>query len=352
MNSYPLLDNKLRPIFTADLGDITPKGRSHRVIDISNSPLVPAKGLRQKLQRLHDAGELDGGLPVVRHGVLVGLIPAPDLEFALDKLDDEDQTLCLMAANITWHDPDDAEGQEPDPTDFTPYIDPVSFQEKSIPGEVIRVKKTNIFCSAGARGFGRSFPDGPCLPMFREVGLAIHLRAEGWHVRRIDPQEDLRQIHQGARIDTGNLSKPRHLRPCYLLHIVFFLIPLSGGDYNENQKLHILPPPTTHIFRHSYRGANDPRMALYLYTSSFPSVWSPSSPAQHSLTDGASRQGILHAGKELCFFVVCIFSAWGLSDRVVSDFVHGRTISFLGGRYGGAYGRVCFVLLRFRWLGT
>lgn len=123
MNSYPLLDNKLRPIFTNDLGAITPKVRSQRVIDISNSPLVSAQTLRRKLELLHDAGEVDGGLPVVRHGVLVGLIPAPDLEFALDKLDNESQSLCLMATNVTWHEHIEDE-EEPDPTDFTPYIDP------------------------------------------------------------------------------------------------------------------------------------------------------------------------------------------------------------------------------------
>ena len=129
MNSYPLLDNKIRPVFTNDLNDITPKVvRSHRVIDISNSPLVSATSLRRKLQRLQDSGELDGGLPVLRHRVLAGLIPAPDLEFALDKLDDEDHSLCLMATNISWHDnhsiEDDSDGTQPDPTDFTPYIDP------------------------------------------------------------------------------------------------------------------------------------------------------------------------------------------------------------------------------------
>ena len=125
MNSYPLLDNKLRPVFTADLEDITPKTRSHRVIDISNSPLVSANSLRRKLQRLHDGGELDGGLPIVRHGVLVGLIPAPDLEFALDKLENEDQSFCLMATNISWHNNEEADEEGNDPTDFTPYIDPV-----------------------------------------------------------------------------------------------------------------------------------------------------------------------------------------------------------------------------------
>lgn len=125
MNSYPLLDNKIRPIFTSDLGDITPKVRSHRIIDISNSPVVPAQGLRHKLELLHDAGEIDGCLPVIRHGVLVGLIPAPDLQFALDNLEDEAQSLCLMATNVTWRDNfEEEENQVPDPTDFTPYIDP------------------------------------------------------------------------------------------------------------------------------------------------------------------------------------------------------------------------------------
>ena len=125
MNSYPLLDNKIRPIFTSDLGDITPKVRSHRIIDISTSPLVPAQGLRRKLELLHDAGEIDGCLPIIRHGVLVGLIPAPDLQFALDNLDDEDQSLCLMATNVTWQNNIEEDGiREPDPPDFTPYIDP------------------------------------------------------------------------------------------------------------------------------------------------------------------------------------------------------------------------------------
>ena len=124
LNSYPLLDNKLRPVFTTDLGDITPAVRSYRVIDISNSPVVPAPSLRRKLEHLHSVGEVDGGLPVIRHKVLVGLIPAPDLEFALDKLDDEEQSLCLMAQTTTGRDGEESNDQDDDPTDFTPYIDP------------------------------------------------------------------------------------------------------------------------------------------------------------------------------------------------------------------------------------
>ncbi len=85
-------------------------------------PLVEATSLRSKLERLHKAGELDGGLPIIRDDVLVGLIPAPDLEFALDNLVDEESSLCLMADVPSIDESDDG---HPDPTDFTPFIDPV-----------------------------------------------------------------------------------------------------------------------------------------------------------------------------------------------------------------------------------
>ena len=121
MNSYPYLDNKHKPMFTGELADIVPRVRRERVIDITNSPLVPATSLRAKLDLLHKAGELDGGLPILRDDVLVGLIPAPDLEYALDNLNDESSSLCLMVhiPNI-----DDEDADSPDPTDFTQYIDP------------------------------------------------------------------------------------------------------------------------------------------------------------------------------------------------------------------------------------
>ncbi|KAH8895177.1 hypothetical protein GQ53DRAFT_642755 [Thozetella sp. PMI_491] len=121
MNSYPFLNNKHKPIFTSDLAEIVPRLRRERVIDISSSPLVPASSLRTKLEVLHKAGELDGGLPIVRHEILVGLIPAPDLEYALDGLEDEANSLCLMADVPSIEESDDG---HVDPTDFTPYIDP------------------------------------------------------------------------------------------------------------------------------------------------------------------------------------------------------------------------------------
>lgn len=128
MNSYPFLDNKVRPIFTSELGDITPGVREDHIIDISHDSLIPATELRDKLLGLQMLGELDGGLAILKHGILVGLIPAPDLEFALDKLDNEENTLCLMSPHVDWAAGREAIVEEEpdlyDPTDFTPYIDP------------------------------------------------------------------------------------------------------------------------------------------------------------------------------------------------------------------------------------
>ena len=88
--------------------------------------MVPACSLREKLERLHRAGEVDGGLPILRNDVLVGLIPAPDLEYALDNLVDEANSLCLMAKVPKFVDDSD-DSDEDDPTDFSRYIDPVCF---------------------------------------------------------------------------------------------------------------------------------------------------------------------------------------------------------------------------------
>ncbi|KAI1323140.1 chloride channel [Xylariaceae sp. FL0255] len=123
MNSYPFLDNKHKPVFTGELADLVPRVRRERVIDISNSPMVAATSLRAKLELLHRAGELDGGLPIIRNEVLVGLIPAPDLEFALDNLEDESSNYCLMTDVPSIDDEDDG-GHDRDPTNFTRYIDP------------------------------------------------------------------------------------------------------------------------------------------------------------------------------------------------------------------------------------
>lgn len=146
MNSYPFVDNKTNPVFDSELGDITPHPRLDRLIDISISPLVKASELRAKLNRLQNLGELDGGLPIIRNHILVGLIPAPDLEYALDHLvQNEDTAFCRMFPSHHTHDMfhqlgDSDEEQDDDvlefmgePYDFMPYVDqaPMSLDVRS-----------------------------------------------------------------------------------------------------------------------------------------------------------------------------------------------------------------------------
>jgi chloride channel 3/4/5 len=140
LNSYPYLDTKMKPVFDSRLADITPRYNPGRIIDISESSLVAASDLRTKLKALQAVGQLDGGLPVVRDGILVGLIPAPDLEYALDGLKAEEEEYCLMAPKDEYNsiESDDEDyGEEgrgrKDPTDFTAYIDPapVSLERNS-----------------------------------------------------------------------------------------------------------------------------------------------------------------------------------------------------------------------------
>ncbi|EGC41744.1 CLC channel protein [Histoplasma capsulatum var. duboisii H88] len=139
MNSYPYLDNKLHPTSDIALSELVPRVRKNRIIDISNSPLVPAMELRKKLDVLLRAGELDGGLPILRKNILVGLIPAPELEFALDRLENEAESMCLMCTDSPYGDwsCDGEAGGDGNRdrsrsglnstglmADFTPYIDP------------------------------------------------------------------------------------------------------------------------------------------------------------------------------------------------------------------------------------
>ena len=126
MNSYPFLDSKLQPTTDAELGDLVRPVRKNRIIDISGSPFVTATALRLKLEDLLIAGELDGGLPILRDGVLAGLLPAPELEFALDNLgDEEENTICLMTTDtsVAVYDSDVEDAEQ---VDFSRYIDPVS----------------------------------------------------------------------------------------------------------------------------------------------------------------------------------------------------------------------------------
>ncbi|KAF3915296.1 hypothetical protein AA313_de0202069 [Arthrobotrys entomopaga] len=123
LNGYPYLDAKITPIFTSELSDIISSLPAQRIIDISDSSLVPAMELRRKLHSLQASGELDGGLPILRDNILVGLIPAPDLEYALDGLKNEATDLCQMFPDDTPFDYHSDDGMRA-LTDFTAYVDP------------------------------------------------------------------------------------------------------------------------------------------------------------------------------------------------------------------------------------
>jgi chloride channel 3/4/5 len=129
----------MRPVFSSQLSDITPRIRPERIIDITDSVLVPADELRSKLRMLQAVGEFDGGLPIVKNGTLVGLIPAPDLEFALDNLQNpEEDELCLMAPKEDHSDGASDDELHKDPTDFSPYIDPAPVAlERHSPMELV-----------------------------------------------------------------------------------------------------------------------------------------------------------------------------------------------------------------------
>jgi hypothetical protein len=75
------------------------------------------------LEILHRAGEVDGGIPIIRDDILVGLISAPDLEFSLDNLENEADSLCLMTKVASIDDSDNE--AVIDPTDFSTYVNQV-----------------------------------------------------------------------------------------------------------------------------------------------------------------------------------------------------------------------------------
>ncbi|KAB8349759.1 hypothetical protein FH972_023773 [Carpinus fangiana] len=144
-NGYPFLDAKTRPLgLNGELGDITSSLTRKRFIDITHGPTLRASVLRGKLDFLYDKNENDGGMPIVRDGVLVGLIPLPDMEFALDRLaqrkrphfsdqnqDDhqdegDEDPLVLLAVREAWPRGRGELAEEliGDESDFTPFIDP------------------------------------------------------------------------------------------------------------------------------------------------------------------------------------------------------------------------------------
>lgn len=121
-NEYPFLDSKVRPPLTGEIADLIPPSRAHENIDISNGPTVGSQELSKKLKAKIDTGRTDAGFPILREGVLIGMISCPDLAFCLDGIHDEEDTPCLVSPRVKYHDGEEDELE--DSTDFTPFIDP------------------------------------------------------------------------------------------------------------------------------------------------------------------------------------------------------------------------------------
>ncbi|SCV02826.1 LANO_0G00474g1_1 [Lachancea nothofagi CBS 11611] len=91
-NDFPFLDNhKIRNFggHEFDLKDIVTKvdqGGSSAFINLTNSSHFSSISLREMLNELQREGLVDGCLPVLKERILEGILPAPDLELALDKL--------------------------------------------------------------------------------------------------------------------------------------------------------------------------------------------------------------------------------------------------------------------------
>lgn len=131
LNCYPVQDNKVRQTLIGTLSELTPaKYHEDQVINITNSPIIPACDLQRKLNLLQEAGEQDTGLPIILQGALTGFIPAAILESALNKIENPTHTACLISTTNYSH------PQYQDPTwqvDLTSSIDPVSISPISLP---------------------------------------------------------------------------------------------------------------------------------------------------------------------------------------------------------------------------
>lgn len=89
-NDFPFLDNRVPTAFDSQLSDLVTMLPKSEIIDVQNSIYVSSTRLRQMLSVLQNRGEFDGCIPILKGKALMGLISAPELEFALDRI----QTRC------------------------------------------------------------------------------------------------------------------------------------------------------------------------------------------------------------------------------------------------------------------
>lgn len=83
-NDFPFLPNRIPKAFDSRLSDLVTVLPRSEIIDVQNSIYISTTQLRQMLLTLQHRGEFDGCIPIVKGKVLMGLISAPELEYALD----------------------------------------------------------------------------------------------------------------------------------------------------------------------------------------------------------------------------------------------------------------------------
>lgn len=91
-NDLPFLDNGKSHDFSQHENDLrhlitnVDHSRKGTFVDVSRSAYVSSAMLRLLLNKLQREGLVDGCVPVLKDGKLVAILPAPELELALDKL--------------------------------------------------------------------------------------------------------------------------------------------------------------------------------------------------------------------------------------------------------------------------
>jgi chloride channel 3/4/5 len=86
-NNLPYLDNRRTIPTDATLADIVTPSQSADVIDLMASNTMTSTRLRTMLVAFQRRSEFDGSIPLVNGNRLVGVIFIPELEFALDQIE-------------------------------------------------------------------------------------------------------------------------------------------------------------------------------------------------------------------------------------------------------------------------
>ncbi|ANB13164.1 Gef1p [Sugiyamaella lignohabitans] len=85
-NNFPYLDNRQTRSFDSSLADLVNRVGPNELIDVGDCTHVSSLTLRSMASMLQMRGEFDGCIPLIKGPILVGIISVPQLDFALDRL--------------------------------------------------------------------------------------------------------------------------------------------------------------------------------------------------------------------------------------------------------------------------